>query len=139
MLALIPLLPFAGFVVNATLGRRLPKSVSGGLASLVMLASFVISVMSVLRVAGMRVEERAIQEVLYTWIASGDLKIDVRTRCRPACTSRGRPTLIDSSFISCSIGEADRSIRLAMTVRRVPRHGAGSILSIAPAGSSVST
>ena len=33
MLALIPLLPFAGFVVNAMLGRRLPKSVSGGLAS----------------------------------------------------------------------------------------------------------
>ncbi len=80
MLALIPLLPFAGFLVNATLGRRLPKSVSGGLASLVMLASFVISVMSVLRVAGMPVEERAIQEVLYTWIASGDLKIDVTFR-----------------------------------------------------------
>jgi NADH-quinone oxidoreductase subunit L len=80
VLALIPLLPFAGFLVNATLGRRLPKSVSGGLASLVMLASFAISVMSVLRVAGMPVEERAIQEVLYTWIASGDLKVDVTFR-----------------------------------------------------------
>jgi NADH-quinone oxidoreductase subunit L len=80
VLALIPLLPFAGFVVNATLGRRLPKSVSGGLASLVMLASFVISVMSVMQIAGRPVEERAIQEVLYTWIASGDLKIDVTFR-----------------------------------------------------------
>jgi NADH-quinone oxidoreductase subunit L len=80
VLALIPLLPFAGFVVNATLGRRLPKSVSGGLASLVMLASFAISVMSVLQVAGRPVEGRAIQEVLYTWIASGDLKIDVTFR-----------------------------------------------------------
>src|SRR6185436_6698671 len=80
VLALIPLLPFAGFVVNATLGRRLPKSVSGGLASLVMLASFVISVMSVMQIAGRPVEERAIQEVFYTWIASGDLKIDVALR-----------------------------------------------------------
>ena len=80
MLALIPLLPFAGFVVNATLGRRLPKSVSGGLASLVMLASFVISVISVVQIAGRPVEARAIQEVLYTWIASGDLKIDVTFR-----------------------------------------------------------
>jgi len=80
VLALIPLLPFAGFLVNATLGRRLPKSVSGGLASLVMLASFVISVMSVMQIAGRPVEERAIQEVLYTWIASGDLKIDVTFR-----------------------------------------------------------
>ena len=80
MLALIPLLPFAGFLVNATLGRRLPKSVSGGLASLVMLASFVISVISVVQIAGRPVEARAIQEVLYTWIASGDLKIDVTFR-----------------------------------------------------------
>jgi NADH-quinone oxidoreductase subunit L len=80
VLALIPLLPFAGFLVNATLGRRLPKSVSGGLASLVMLAAFVISVMSVIQIAGRPVEERAIQEVLYTWMASGDLKIDVTFR-----------------------------------------------------------
>jgi len=80
VLALIPLLPFAGFVVNATLGRRLPKSVSGGLASLVMLASFVISVMSVLQIDGRPVGERAIQELFYTWIASGDLKIDVAFR-----------------------------------------------------------
>ena len=43
MLALIPLFPLLGFVINATLGRRLPKSMSGGLASLVMLASFVVS------------------------------------------------------------------------------------------------
>src|SRR4029453_18898208 len=64
VLALIPLLPFAGFLVNATLGRRLPKSVSGGLASLVMLASFVISVISVVQIAGRPVEARAIQEVL---------------------------------------------------------------------------
>jgi NADH-quinone oxidoreductase subunit L len=54
--------------------------VSGGLASLVMLASFVISVMSVMQIAGRPVEERAIQEVFYTWIASGDLKVDVALR-----------------------------------------------------------
>ena len=48
MLALIPLFPFVGFLVNATLGRRLPKAVSGGLASLAMLASFAVSAMAVL-------------------------------------------------------------------------------------------
>ena len=80
MLALIPLLPFAGFLVNAALGRRLPKSVSGGLASLVMLASFAVSVMSVLQIAGMPAGERVLQETLYTWIPSGDLKIDVTFR-----------------------------------------------------------
>ena len=33
MLALIPLLPFVGFLVNAFLGRRLPKAASGSLAT----------------------------------------------------------------------------------------------------------
>ena len=47
MSALIPLLPFAGFVVNAFLGKRLPKPVSGGLACLVMLGAFGVSVASV--------------------------------------------------------------------------------------------
>ena len=43
MLALIPLFPLIGFLINASLGRRLPKGVSGGLASLAMVASFVVS------------------------------------------------------------------------------------------------
>ena len=47
MLALIPLLPFAGFVINAFFGRRLPKSVSGGIACLVMLAAFGVSVAAI--------------------------------------------------------------------------------------------
>jgi NADH-quinone oxidoreductase subunit L len=83
VLALIPLLPFAGFVVNATLGRRLPKSLSGGLASLVMLASFAVSVMAVMQLAGLDAEARMTRapETIYTWIASGaDLKIDIAFR-----------------------------------------------------------
>jgi NADH-quinone oxidoreductase subunit L len=85
VLALIPLLPFAGFLVNSTLGRRLPKSLSGGLASLVMLASFAVSVMAVLQLAGLDPEARMSRapETLYTWIASGDLKIDVSFRVDP--------------------------------------------------------
>ena len=47
MLALIPLLPFAGFLINALLGRRLSKSVSGGVACLAMVAAFGVSVASV--------------------------------------------------------------------------------------------
>ena len=39
MLALIPLLPFLGFLVNAFLGRRLTKGVSGAVACAVMLAN----------------------------------------------------------------------------------------------------
>jgi NADH-quinone oxidoreductase subunit L len=80
VLRLIPLFPFIGFVINATLGKRLPKSVSGGLASLAMLAAFAVSAMSVLDLGGRPVAERTIDDLVYTWIASGDLKIDLLFR-----------------------------------------------------------
>jgi len=80
MLALIPLFPLIGFLVNSTMGRRLPKSISGGLASLAMLASFVVSAISVWQLAGMAPESRAIEQTLYTWIASGDLDIALAFR-----------------------------------------------------------
>ena len=47
MLSLIPLLPFLGFLVNATLGRRLPKGVSGGIATGAMALSFGVAAASV--------------------------------------------------------------------------------------------
>ena len=54
MLLLIPLLPFFGFLVNAFLGRRLPKSVSGGVACLAIIGSFVVSVLSVINIVSTR-------------------------------------------------------------------------------------
>jgi NADH-quinone oxidoreductase subunit L len=82
VLALIPLFPFLGFVVNATMGRRLPKAMSGGLASIVMLGSFVVSVLSVWQLVGIAPDARAslAPQVVYTWIESGDLKVDLGFR-----------------------------------------------------------
>ena len=79
-IALIPLFPFLGFVVNATLGRRLPKSVSGWLASIAMLASFAVAAAAVWQLAGMEPANRAIEQTLYTWIAAGDLSVDLAFR-----------------------------------------------------------
>jgi NADH-quinone oxidoreductase subunit L len=83
MLALIPLFPLLGFLANASMGRRLPKAVSGGLASLAMIAAFVVSAMSVFELAGLPTEQRAIEQTVYTWIASGDLNLDVTFRVDP--------------------------------------------------------
>jgi NADH-quinone oxidoreductase subunit L len=80
VLALIPLLPFGGFLVNAFLGKRLPKSVTGGLATAVMTISFIISVMQVLSLAAMPPESRQINQVLFNWIAVGDFSIDLALR-----------------------------------------------------------
>ena len=80
MLALIPLLPFAGFLVNATLGRRLPKAVTGGLASAVMVLSFLIAVMQVWALGAMPPESRQINQTLFTWITAGDFSLDLALR-----------------------------------------------------------
>ncbi|MGH9345964.1 MAG: NADH-quinone oxidoreductase subunit L [Vicinamibacterales bacterium] len=83
MLSLIPAFPLLGFAVNAAIGRRLSKRVSGSLASLAMLASFAVSAIEVWRLAEMAAEERVIDQTLYTWIASGDFIIDLTFRLDP--------------------------------------------------------
>jgi NADH-quinone oxidoreductase subunit L len=78
MLLLIPLLPLAGFVVNAFVGRRLTKSVSGGLACLAMIASFGISAGLVW---GLMAEGAApIETTIYEWIGSGNLHVPLALR-----------------------------------------------------------
>src|SRR5574340_797866 len=76
MLLLIPLLPLLGFVVNAAIGRRLSKGVSGSLACVAMLASFAVSVAAVSRLAAAGPFEQAV----YQWIPSGDLQIPFTLR-----------------------------------------------------------
>ena len=77
LIPFIPLLPFAGFVVNATLGKRLPKSVSGGLASLVMVLSFLISAYLVWQLAQLAPDQRLMTNTIYRWMASGEFTLDV--------------------------------------------------------------
>jgi len=83
MIALVPLFPLLGFAINASMGRRLPKAVSGGLASLVMVASFVVSVLVVWQIADLAPTQRVIEQTLYTWITSGDFKIDLTLHVDP--------------------------------------------------------
>jgi NADH-quinone oxidoreductase subunit L len=85
VLALIPLLPFAGFLLNTTFGRRLPKAVSGGIATAAMGLSFGVSAAAVWRLLGTEPMGgvRAIDEVLYTWLASGSLSVPLAFRLDP--------------------------------------------------------
>ncbi|HET7220872.1 MAG TPA: NADH-quinone oxidoreductase subunit L [Vicinamibacterales bacterium] len=78
MLLLIPLLPFVGFLVNASLGRRLPKSISGGIACLAMIAAFAVSAAAawpILMHGGAPIEQ-----VVFTWLPSGDLQVPFALR-----------------------------------------------------------
>ena len=77
------LFPLLGFVINSTLGRRLPKRMSGGLASGWMLGSFAVSAVAVWQLAALPAGERVIDQVLYTWFASDDFTLPVAFRLDP--------------------------------------------------------
>jgi NADH-quinone oxidoreductase subunit L len=79
----IPLLPLIGFLVNSLAGRRLPREISGGLASLAMLGSFGISVAAVRMLIAQAVEARAISNTAFTWISSGDFQVPITLRLDP--------------------------------------------------------
>jgi NADH-quinone oxidoreductase subunit L len=72
-LLLIPLLPFLGFLVNAFFGRRLPKSISGGIACLVMITSFVVSALAVWTMR--EAPSGALHQEVFTWMTSGPLRV----------------------------------------------------------------
>src|SRR5262249_60281132 len=83
MLLLIPLLPFLGFLVNASFGRRVSKAAAGAVACGVMLGSFAVALLSVMRLAQLEPGSRAIVDQVYTWIASGDFRADFTLRLDP--------------------------------------------------------
>ena len=83
MLFLIPFLPFVGFVVNASLGRRVSKRAAGAVACGVMVASFAVSLWAVVRLLARSPEARAVSQSIFTWFTSGDLSVPFTLRLDP--------------------------------------------------------
>ncbi|MEO6222884.1 MAG: NADH-quinone oxidoreductase subunit L, partial [Vicinamibacterales bacterium] len=85
LLLLIPLLPFIGFLINATIGRRWSKTLTGSLATAAMAGAFAVSASAVytmlhsVPVGGVR----AINEVVFTWLASDALQVPFALRLDP--------------------------------------------------------
>ena len=84
MLLLILLLPFAGFLINTSIGRRLPKAVTGGIACVAMIAAFVVAVLASLSANG--AATHAVQQTVFRWIPSGDFQIPFALRVDPLAT-----------------------------------------------------
>jgi NADH-quinone oxidoreductase subunit L len=78
LLAII-LLPLLGFVINASLGRRLSKGASGAIACAAVIAAFAVSVAAVWQMLG----GGPFQEDVFTWIPSGDLQVPFSLRLDP--------------------------------------------------------
>jgi NADH-quinone oxidoreductase subunit L len=76
VLLLIALLPFLGFLVNASVGRRLSKALSGGVACAAIIASFVVAAAAVFRLLALAPEQRVIEDRIFSWITSGTFRAD---------------------------------------------------------------
>ncbi|HEV3401262.1 MAG TPA: NADH-quinone oxidoreductase subunit L, partial [Acidimicrobiales bacterium] len=74
---LIPALPLAGFLVLLACGRRLGDPKAGYLATAMMGASFVVTVLVYADLLGEHGEERHFVQELFSWIPAGDLRVDV--------------------------------------------------------------
>jgi NADH-quinone oxidoreductase subunit L len=80
LLSYIPLLPFVGFLVNAFLGKRLSKAVSGGVACAVMLAAFAVSVFASWALLQQPPESPFIEYTVFDWIVAGDFRAPLTFR-----------------------------------------------------------
>jgi len=85
VLLLIPLIPFLGFLINATIGRRWPKSLSGGVATAAMGLSFGVAAMQVWHLWHLEPVHgvRAIEQTVFTWLQSDTLTVPLAFRVDP--------------------------------------------------------
>ena len=83
MLLLIPLLPFLGFLANAAVGRRLAKAVSGTIAVVTMFAAFCVAAAMSWSLLLLPAGNRVIDQMVFTWIPSGDLQVPFALRLDP--------------------------------------------------------
>jgi NADH-quinone oxidoreductase subunit L len=83
LLVLIPSLPLAGFLLNASLGRRLTKGTAAAIACGAMIASFAVSLWAVMELVALPPAARAIVQHGFTWISSGDFGVAFDLRLDP--------------------------------------------------------
>src|SRR5688500_3760141 len=83
MLVWIPLLPFAGFLINNFGARVLPKRVVGAVASLAGVAACGASVLAVRALVSLPADAREITQTIFTWIGPADFQIPLGLRLDP--------------------------------------------------------
>ncbi|HHE46976.1 MAG TPA: NADH-quinone oxidoreductase subunit L, partial [Bacteroidetes bacterium] len=74
-LYLIPLIPFAGFIVNGLFGRKLGDRAVGFIGCTVIGLAFVLSIAAFVELLGYDPYQRHIEAEWFTWLAAGKLQI----------------------------------------------------------------
>ncbi|MEI8135968.1 MAG: NADH-quinone oxidoreductase subunit L [Bacteroidota bacterium] len=73
LIGLVPLFPLIGFLINGFFGKKISKSLSGIIASVSILASFILSVLIFVELNGLTEKSHIVN--LFSWINSGTLQI----------------------------------------------------------------
>lgn len=74
LIALIPALPLAGFVLNGLGVKKLSKNVAGGIGALTSLTAFILVLMVLVQFK--QGDGKAVETVLWTWMQGTDWKVD---------------------------------------------------------------
>jgi NADH-quinone oxidoreductase subunit L len=84
LIALVPLFPLIGFLINGFFGKKISKGLSGIVASAGILASFILSLLIFLEVNGAAEKSHIVN--LFSWISSGTLDIPFEFLVDPLST-----------------------------------------------------
>ena len=84
LVALIPLFPLIGFLINGFFGKKISKGLSGSIASVSILASFVVSVLVFVELQGSAQKQHIVN--VFSWINSGTLIIPFEFLVDPLST-----------------------------------------------------
>ena len=75
---LIPLFPLIGFLINGFFGKKIKnEAVIGGIGTLAIFSSFVVSTLILIEMIGLPPEQRVFEKVVFPWIHSGNFKADM--------------------------------------------------------------
>lgn len=80
---LIPLFPALGFLINSAFGGRLSKTLVAWVACLALFAAFLSSVAVFYEFLQLPATARVFERDIYTWIASGELSVNIGFRLDP--------------------------------------------------------
>ena len=84
LIGLVPLFPLIGFLINGFFGKKISKNVSGLIAAISILASFVLSVLIFVQLNGSTEKSHIVN--LFSWINSGTLIIPFELLVDPLST-----------------------------------------------------
>ena len=85
LIALVPLFPLIGFIINGFFGKKLSKGLSGAIATLSVLASFIVSLIIFIQLKEATGKPQIIVN-LFSWINSDTLQIPFEFLIDPLST-----------------------------------------------------